>query len=80
MSSGANQSGDYYGDWTPAPTDLHADPLFCDPANLNFTVQGGSAAANGNWVGCGLIGAFGVGCNPVSVEPQTWGRLKGLFR
>ncbi|MFN8179301.1 MAG: hypothetical protein U0167_15320 [bacterium] len=75
-----NVGGDYAGQWVHAPTDLDAPPLFCNAPALDFTVQKRSPAANGNWVGCGLIGPFGVGCNPVSVEPQTWGRLKAAFR
>lgn len=75
-----NAGGDYFGNWTPAPTDIHANPLFCDPVTLDFHLEAASPAAPAHSGGCGLIGAFDVNCGPVSVEPTSWGRLKGLFR
>ena len=75
-----NEDGDYFGDWVPAPTDIHADPLFCDPVILDFGLQAASPAAPPNSGGCGLIGAHDVSCGAVSVEPQSWARLKSLFR
>ncbi len=39
------------------------------------------AAAFGGWVFfLNKILAFGVGCGPVSVEPESWGRIKSAFR
>jgi hypothetical protein len=60
--------------------DLVGDPQFCDPENLDFTLQSSSPAAAQNSPTCGQIGAFGVGCGSVSVEATTWGRLKATFR
>ncbi|MFN8179668.1 MAG: right-handed parallel beta-helix repeat-containing protein [bacterium] len=76
----ANAAGDYFDQWVAAPSDIHADPLFCDPVTLNFHVEAASPAAPANSHGCGLIGAHDVNCGPVSVEPTSWGRLKGLFK
>jgi hypothetical protein len=61
-------------------TDIHADPEFCDPEALDFTVHDTSPAAPANSGDCGPIGAHGVGCGSVSVRPSTWGRLKASFR
>ncbi|MFN8179753.1 MAG: right-handed parallel beta-helix repeat-containing protein [bacterium] len=76
----ANSAGDGYGGWVPGATDIHADPLFCDPVTLDFHLQAASPAAPANSNGCGLIGTFDVNCGPVSVEPRSWGRVKSLFR
>ena len=72
--------GDYYGDWVPAPTDIHADPLFCDPVILDFGLEAASPAAPANSGGCGLIGAHDVSCGTVPVESDTWGRIKNQYR
>jgi hypothetical protein len=62
------------------PTDLVADPQFCNAAALNFTVNGASPCLPQNSNGCGQIGAWGLGCGPVSVEPSSWGQIKALYR
>jgi hypothetical protein len=61
-------------------TDREVDPHFCDPGNGDFTVEYGSPCVEPGSLGCGQIGAFGVGCGTVSVEPKSWGRIKGLYR
>lgn len=76
----ANADGDYFADWIPAPNDIHADPLFCDPVILDLGLQAASPAAPPNSGVCGLIGAYEVTCGAISVEPQSWGRIKNLFR
>ena len=76
----ASADGDYFGDWVPAPTDIHADPLFCDPVTLDFGLQAASPAAPPNSGGCGLIGAHEVSCGTVSVEANSWGRVKNPYR
>ena len=75
-----NNTADYV-DWPQraAIRDIHADPEFCDPDLLDFTVRNSSPAATGNGV-CGPIGVHGVGCGAVSVESSTWGRIKAAFR
>ena len=75
-----NESGDYYGDWIPADTDIHLYPRYCDRPVGDYTLQETSPAAPEYSGGCGLVGAFDVACGTVSVESQSWGRLKGLFR
>jgi hypothetical protein len=72
----SNSEGDF-GTWIPSPTDLFADPIFCDLALKDFTVREDSPCVVG---GCGQIGALGVGCKNISVEPQSWGRIKELYR
>jgi hypothetical protein len=51
-----------------ANTDLvFEDPLFCDPDAGDFTLQEGSPCAPENNPECGLIGAFDVGCETISI-------------
>lgn len=75
-----NDIEDFAGDWEGADTDVFADPEFCDPEALDFTVSKGSPCAEGNTPACGQIGALGVGCASVSIESESWGRIKGLYR
>jgi hypothetical protein len=69
-----NEGGDFapIGTWTPAPTDIFADPQFCDHVNEDLTLRSTSPGAPEN-PGCGAIGASGVGCGPVPVEDRSWG-------
>jgi hypothetical protein len=60
-----------------------ADPLFCDAEGGDFTLSAESPCLPGNHpdgVDCGLIGAFGQGCGPVSVEQETWAGIKARYR
>jgi len=75
-----NADGDYYDDWVPAATDLHADPLFCDPVVQDYHLEAGSPAAPAHSPVCGLIGALEVGCGTVPLSPETWARIKSLHR
>jgi hypothetical protein len=51
-----------------ANTDLvFEDPLFCDPDAEDFTLEEGSPCAPENNPECGLIGAFDVGCETISI-------------
>jgi hypothetical protein len=35
----------------------------------------------GRWhPGCGLIGAFSIGCGATAVQPSSWGRIKAFHR
>lgn len=57
-----------------------SDPLFCNPAAGDYRVSSPSPCLPGVSP-CGeLIGAFGLGCGPVSVEARSWGRIKALYR
>ena len=75
-----NPGGNYVGDWVPASTDIFADPQFCDAAAGDYTLHSTSPAAPENSPICGLIGALGVDCDPVSIESTSWGRIKNLYR
>ena len=66
--------------YTPGPTDFEADPLFCDPENGDFTLSSQSPCLPPASGDCGLIGALGKGCGPVSIRPESWGRIKELYR
>jgi hypothetical protein len=72
----SNFNGDF-GDWTQSSTDIFADPLFCDMETLDFTVREDSPCVVG---GCGQVGALGIGCVDISVDPKSWGRIKELYR
>ncbi len=62
-------------------TDIEADPRFCDPESLDFTVHSQSPAVVPLVGNCGpQIGAFGVGCGAVSVEASSWGKIKNHYR
>jgi hypothetical protein len=74
-----NEAGDFQ-DWTPSPSDIFADPFFCDPEQLDFTLREDSPCAAGSTPGCGQIGAKGVGCAAISVEETSWTRIKALYR
>lgn len=59
---------------------MSLDPLFCDFAGGDYTLQANSPCAPPQSGACGQIGAFGVGCEPVHVETKSWGAIKGLYR
>lgn len=74
-----NNEGFPFPTWPLAPTDVVVDPRLCDPENLDFRLQSTSPCAAENNP-CGQIGAFGVGCGTVGVEPSTWAKVKAGFR
>jgi hypothetical protein len=57
------------------------DPLFCDAANLDFTLHADSPCAPFTPPNpeCDLIGAWPVGCGSTPVIATTWGRVKSQF-
>jgi hypothetical protein len=59
---------------------LEADPLFCDPQVEDYHLMTGSPGSPDHPSGCGLRGAYPVGCGPVSIAPQSWGKVKGMYR
>ena len=75
-----NEGGSYYEDWVPADTDIEADPLFCDLIVGDYSLMSTSPAAPKNSPICGLIGAFGVACGTVAVDPVSWGWIKTRYR
>lgn len=72
--------------WTgvPDPTgtngNISLEPKYCDAEHGNFTVATHSPLRATNNSCHVQIGAFGVGCGPVSLETATWGRIKALYR
>jgi hypothetical protein len=62
------------------PTDREVDPLFCDVPNEDFRLMKGSPCLPPGSKGCGLIGAFGQGCDLISVESRSWGAIKSAYR
>jgi hypothetical protein len=61
-------------------TETMAHPLFCDPEAGDFHLRPDSPCLPDNSGGCGLIGAFGQGCGPVSLEVRSWGSIKAGYR
>jgi predicted outer membrane repeat protein len=59
---------------------FHADPLFCDAENDDFTIHSDSPCAPPGVTGCGLVGALPVGCGPIGLESWSWGQIKGAYR
>ncbi len=70
--------GNAGGDWVGCIADqdsingnFSADPLFCDPANGDFTLNINSPCLPGNHPygeDCGLIGAWGQGCGEILIS------------
>ncbi len=75
-----NEAGNEGVGYAPGPTDREVDPQFCDSDQDDFRVRPSSPCVEPGALGCGQIGAYGVGCGTVSVETMSWGRLKGSFR
>jgi predicted outer membrane repeat protein len=75
----SNEAGDYT-DYTPGPRDRVADPEFCDMPGGDYTVRNTSPCAPANSLGCGQIGALGVGCGVIAVEAESWGEIKSWHR
>ncbi|MFH1144680.1 MAG: right-handed parallel beta-helix repeat-containing protein [Candidatus Eisenbacteria bacterium] len=77
------------GDWIEPMADqlgqagnVCADPQFCSPTpveHANWSIQSDSPCASEN-SGCGLIGAWDVGCGSAPARETSWGAVKALFR
>jgi hypothetical protein len=64
---------------------IFTDPLFCGPEDCNSapTVLGDytlGATSPALLAPCGPMGALAEGCGGISVDPTSWGRIKGLYR
>jgi hypothetical protein len=80
--------GNPAGDWTAPIADqlgvrgnICADPILCSSAphdDRDWTIREDSPCAPAQ-SDCGLIGAWGVGCDVTPVLPATWGRIKAGF-
>lgn len=67
-------------DPTGALGNVSVPPRYCDPVGRDFTVASNSPLLPENNE-CGVtIGAFGVGCGAVSIEPRSWGSIKSRYR
>lgn len=90
-----NPGGDYVGPLDGQGSingNISEDPLFCDPADDDYTLQEGSPCYTPLPEGCGVgaIGAFGIGCSGPSSVPEpptdgdvrerTWGSIKADYR
>ncbi len=79
-----NAGGNYIGVGDPTGTagNISADPLFCDPANEDFTLQYCSPCAPFSQPNpeCDLIGACPIGCGGTPVIASSWGAIKAMFR
>ena len=77
-NNGMNWAG--FPDPTGIDGNISAPPKYCAPDAGTFTVAENSPCLAENNA-CGLpIGAFGVGCGPISVTPATWARIKAAYR
>lgn len=80
-----NAGGDWVGyieDQLGVAGNISADPIFCAPAEDDFTLSSDSPCAPQTPPNpeCGLIGAWPVGCGGTPVVEATWGGIKSLFR
>ncbi|MBM3318947.1 MAG: hypothetical protein FJY75_13950 [Candidatus Eisenbacteria bacterium] len=76
-----NVGGDYIGaieGQLGIRGNISADPLFCDPENLDLRLHSDSPCAPGGE--CGLMGALPIGRGPTPAEATTWGAIKALYR
>lgn len=80
--------GNAGGDWIGSIADqfglngnISADPLFCDPGNLNLYLDADSPCApfTPENPACDLVGAWPVGCGGTPVVHRSWGRLRGSW-
>jgi hypothetical protein len=74
-----NPDGEAIG-YTLAATDRIIDPQFCGADTGNFTVTTLSPCLPEHSQGCGQIGARGWGCEPISIDPMSWGEIKAGYR
>jgi hypothetical protein len=82
--------GNAGGDWVGCIADKYGidgnfseDPLFCleDNTEEPYSLHEGSPCLPENSPCGALVGAFGLGCGPVtSVEDVSWGAIKATFR
>ena len=73
----SNADGDAFGIELD-PSTAFADPKFCEPTAGDFTVAANSPCVTTD--GCDQIGAFGAGCDPISITSETWSTIKARFR
>jgi hypothetical protein len=65
---------------TTGARNFSADPLFCYESEGDYRINEQSPCAPAGNPGCGIVGAFPIGCGTTAVQPATWGRIKASFR
>lgn len=79
-----NEGGDWVGciaDQLGERGNFSLDPLFCmdlNPASP-YTLQAGSPCSPHDGGGCGLIGAFAVGCGQTGIAKRSLSAIKALY-
>ncbi|GJM43930.1 MAG: hypothetical protein DHS20C21_07720 [Gemmatimonadota bacterium] len=81
-NSWGNGRANWYNFADPTGTggNISEAPQFCDFPGGVYTVSENSPCLPAN-NSCGIqIGAFGKGCGPISVTPESWARVKARYR
>jgi hypothetical protein len=72
-----NLAGNYFST-APGPGDFSEDPRFCGTPGSEYTLENCSPCVEG--YGCGLVGAFPVGCGGTLTERASWSSIKAMYR
>ena len=79
--------GNVGGDWEGCIADqaglygnMSQDPVFCNAQAGDFSIDASSPCAELSNPECGLVGAFGVGCESTPVIGTSWGAIKAMYR
>jgi hypothetical protein len=78
----AGGGGDWVGCLNGLDTvnnNLSADPMFCNPSLGDFRLDARSLCTEANAPACGLIGAWGIGCDS-PVYARSWSAIKAMYR
>lgn len=76
-----NSGGNGLGGGIDGGGNVSADPMFCGTdGNDNYLLASSSPCAPDNSLSGLLVGAWPVGCGPVSTEATRWGELKAKYR
>jgi len=77
-----NAGGDWIGclaGMDAMDNNIYSDPLFCDAPSGDFTIDVPSPCTAANAPGCGLVGAWDIGCD-TPVQTESWGAIKAMYR
>lgn len=75
-----NDYADFFGCDTTGRRNLSVDPQFCGETRGDFHLTDRSPCSAALSGGCGLVGAFDVGCAVVATQRRTWGSVKVRYR
>jgi hypothetical protein len=85
MLSCCDVFGNVGGDWLGCiagqgsiNNNFRVHPLFCDPGLDDFSLSQSSPCLNAP--NCGLVGAIGQGCGPISLQSSSWAHVKARYR